>query len=85
MKAVSNRNTVKISGPNRLAKVSDHFTCISVNVTYCITYTLVKKIYIGGTGRRLADREHLRDVEKTTQMRQNQLRAILIFLIIPTT
>ena len=40
---------------------------------------------MGKTGRRLVDREHLRNVEKTTQMRQNQLRAILIFLIIPKT
>ena len=59
-------NTVKISGPNRSVKVTDHFTCISTNVIYCITCTLCKKIYIGETGRRLADRfcEHLRDVEK---------------------
>ena len=41
----------------------------------------------GETGRRLVDhfRKHLRDVEKTTQMHQNQLRAILNFLITPTT
>ena len=59
-------NTVKISGPNRSAKIPDQFTCISANVIYCITCTLCKKIYIGETGRRLADRfrEHLRDVEK---------------------
>ena len=59
-------NMVKISGPNRCAKITDHFTCISANVIYCITCTLCKKIYIGETGRRLADRfrEHLRDVEK---------------------
>ena len=59
-------NTVKISGPNRSVEVTDHFTCISTNVIYCITCTLCKKIYIGETGRRLADRfrEHLRDVEK---------------------
>ena len=52
--------------PNRSAKITDHFTCISANVIYCITCTLCKKIYIGETGRRLADRfrEHLRDVEK---------------------
>ena len=45
---------------------SDHFTCISSNAIYCIACTLCKKIYIGETGRRLADRfrEHLRDVEK---------------------
>ena len=54
------------SGPNRSVKVTDHFTCISTNVIYCITCTLCKKIYIGETGRRLADRfrEHLRDAEQ---------------------
>ena len=59
-------NMVKISGPNRSAKITDHFTCISVNFIYCITCTLCKKIYIGETWRRLADRfsGHLRDVEK---------------------
>ena len=45
-------------------KTTDHFTCTSTNVIYCIT--LFKKLYIGETGRRLGDqfREHLRDVEK---------------------
>ena len=59
-------NTVNISGPNRSVKVTDHFTCISSNVIYCITCTLCKKIYIGETGRRLADRfrEYLRDAEQ---------------------
>ena len=59
-------NMVKISGPNRSAKITDHFSCISANVIYCITCTLCKQIYIGETGRRLADRfrEHLQDVEK---------------------
>ena len=55
---------------------------------YCITCTLCKKTYIGEPGRRLGDRfrEHLRDVwKKTTKMRHNQLRAILVLLIIPTT
>ena len=37
-------NTVKISGPNRSVKVTDHFTCISTNVIYCITCALCKKI-----------------------------------------
>ena len=59
-------NTVKISGPNRSAKVPYHFICISVNVIYCITCTLCIKIYIGKTARRLTDsfREHLRGVGK---------------------
>ena len=33
-------NIVKISGPNRPAKITDHFRCTSANVTYCITCTL---------------------------------------------
>ena len=59
-------NTVKISGPNRSVKVTDHFTCISTKVIYCITCTLCKKIYICKTGRRFADRfcKHLRVVQK---------------------
>ena len=59
-------NTVKISGPNRSVKVTDHFTCISTNIIYCITCTLCTKIYKGETGRRLVDRfrEHLRDAEQ---------------------
>ena len=53
-------------GPKRSIKITDHFTCTSTNVIYCITCTLCKKLYIGETGRRLGDRfrEHLRDVEK---------------------
>ena len=63
---ISGRNVEKISGPKRSIKITDHFTCTSVNVIYCITCTLCKKLYIGETGRRLGDRfrEHLRDVEK---------------------
>ena len=45
-----------------LIKITDHFTCTSANVIYCITCTLCKKLYIGETGRRLGDR--FRDVEK---------------------
>ena len=59
-------NMVKISGPNRSVKITDHFTRTSANVICCITCTLCYKTYIGETGRRLADRfrEHLRVVEK---------------------
>ena len=55
-----------LSGPKRSIKITDHFTCTSANVIYCITCTVCKKLYIGETGRRLGDRfrEHLRDVEK---------------------
>ena len=60
------RNVEKISGPKRSIKITDHFTCTSANVVYCITCTLCKKLYIGETGRRLGDQlqEHLRDVRK---------------------
>jgi len=52
--------------PKRSIKITDHFTCTSANVIYCITCTLCKKLYIGETGRQLGDRfrEHLCDVEK---------------------
>ena len=54
-------NAKKISGPKWSIKITDHFTCTSANVIYCITCTYCKKIYIGETGRRLGDRfrEHL--------------------------
>ena len=63
---ISNAN--KISGPKRTFAITDHFSCISTNLIYCITCTSVmqkKIIDIGETGRRLGDRfrEHLRDVE----------------------
>ena len=59
-------NVEKLSGPKGSIKITDHFTCTSANVIYCITCTLCKKLYIGETGRRLGDRfrEHLRDVKK---------------------
>ena len=62
-------NAEKISGTKRSIKITDHFTCTSANVIYCITYTLCKKLYIGETGKRLGDRfrENLRGVEKDTQ------------------
>ena len=64
--SLETRNSFKISELNRSVKVTDHFTCTSTNVIYRITWTLCKKIYIGETGRRLADRfcEHLRDAEQ---------------------
>ena len=50
-------------------QITDHFTYSSVNVIYCKTCALCKKLYIGETGRRLGDRfrELLRDVEKDGQ------------------
>ena len=32
-------NVEKISEPKRSIKISDHFTCTSANVIYCITFT----------------------------------------------
>ena len=60
---------MKISGPKRSIKITDHFNSTSANVIYCITSTSCKKLYIGETGRRLGDRfrEHPRDVEKDDQ------------------
>ena len=57
-------NIVKISGLNRSVKITDHLEYISVNVFSCKICTLCKKIYIGETWRRLADRfrKHLPDV-----------------------
>ena len=83
-------NTVTISGLNWSPKITDHFTCISTNVIYCIICTLRKKIYIGETGRGLVDHfpktpKRCRKKNNTDTVRPNQLHAILIFLITLTT
>ena len=39
-------NVEKMSGPKRSIKITDHFTCTSANVIYCITCTYCKKLYI---------------------------------------
>ena len=49
-------NVEKISGPKRSIKMTDHFTCTSANVIYCITCTYCNKLYIGETGRQLGNR-----------------------------
>ena len=46
-------NVEKMSEPKRSIKITDHFTCTSANVIYCITCTYCKKLYIGETVRRL--------------------------------
>ena len=58
-------NVNKISEPKRTVIITNHLTCISPNLVYCITCNLYRKIYIGYPGRRLGDRfrEQLRDVE----------------------
>ena len=38
-------NVEKLSGPKQSIKITDHFTCTSPNVIYCITCTLCKKLY----------------------------------------
>jgi len=78
------RKVKKVSGPKRSIKITDHFTCTSANVIYCITCTLCKKLYIGETGRRLGDRfrEHLCDVEKDDQNASKPVARHLISLII---
>ena len=87
MRNLSISNTVTISGPNRSAKVTDHFTCFSVNVICCIISTLCKNLHrrnrkkIGGPLSRTPTRRR----KKTTQVRSNQLRASSIYLITPTT
>ena len=59
-------NVEKLSGPKRSIKITNHFTCTSADVIYCINCTYCSKLYIGKTGRRLGDRfrEHLRHVER---------------------
>ena len=59
-------NTVNISGPMQSIRQSHRPFHLHLLKCHCITCTLCKKIYIGATGRRLADRfrEHLRDAEQ---------------------
>ena len=60
-----------IAGPKSSLKITDHFECITRNVIYCIKCSLCNMLYIGETGRRLADRirEHLNDISKNDQGR----------------
>ena len=57
--------STSIPAPGKHMKITGHFTCISENVTYCISWRKCPKaVYIGETRRRLADRfrEHRLDV-----------------------
>ena len=65
-------NVEKLSGPKRSIKITDHFTCTSANVIYCITCTLCKKLYIGETGRRLGDSENRRPTPRTSSRRRER-------------
>ena len=46
-------NVKIISEPKRSTEITEHFTCTSINVIYCIACIYCKKLYIGETGRRL--------------------------------
>ena len=54
---VNSSNT--ITTPKGHVNITGHYTCTAENVVYCLTY-----VYIGETGRRMADRfrEHRKDV-----------------------
>ena len=53
-----------ITGPKSSHRITDHFDCLTPNVIYCIQCTACNHLYVGETGRRLADRirEHIRDI-----------------------
>ena len=54
-----------ITTPKGHVYITGHFSCITENVVYCLSCTKCPSIvYIGETGRRLADRfrEHRRDI-----------------------
>ena len=57
-----------VSGPKSSHKITDHFTCLSTNVIYCIRCKLCNQLYVGETGRRLGDRirEHLNDIRNNS-------------------
>ena len=53
-----------IQGPFGTFKITRSFSCVSTGIIYCIFCSKCNIIYIGETGRRLADRtrEHLADI-----------------------
>ena len=77
-------NAEKISGPKGPIKITDHFTCTSANVIYCITCTYCNKLYISETGRRLGDqfREHLRDVERDDKDASKPVARLSLIILI---
>ena len=52
---VTNCSATLIEGPNGSFNVTQPFTCISENIVYGIICKRCSIIYIGETGRRLAD------------------------------
>ena len=63
--------------------ITDHFTCSAADVSYCITYTYCKKVFIGETGRRLGNRfwEH-HDVDRNDKDASKPIADTLISLLI---
>ena len=63
-KFVTKCSAIHIKGPKGSFNVTEPFTCISKNIVYGIICKRCSIIYIGETGRRLADRitEHIRSV-----------------------
>ena len=64
-KFVTNCSAIHIKGPKGSFNVTEPFTCISKNIVYGIICKPCNIIYIGETGRRLADRitEHIRSIQ----------------------
>ena len=46
---MQNLSLAFIHNVERSIKITDHFTCTSANVIYCITCTYYNKLYIGET------------------------------------
>ena len=67
-KFVTNCSAIHIKGPNGSFNVTEASTCISRIIVYGIICKCCNIIYIGETGRRLADRitEHIRSIRKKT-------------------
>ena len=63
-KFMTNCSAIHIKGPKLSFNVTQPFTCISKNIVYGIICKRCNIIYIGETGRRLADRitEHIRSI-----------------------
>ena len=63
-KFITNCSVIHIKGPKGSFNVAQPFTCISKNIVYGNICKRCNIIYIGETGRRLADRitEHIRSV-----------------------
>ena len=62
---VTNCSAIHIKGPRGSFNVTEPFTCISMNIVYGIISKRCNIIYIGETGRRLADRftEHICSIQ----------------------